>query len=611
MTYLSIIISQTNFENHQIFETLHSIESQTFTDYEIILLNTPSLSLHFKTYDTKIKNKIILTNTKNISENLKIAKGKYVLFLNEKYQLHSENTLEKFIDLLKQNELEVLQAKINNSDNKYLSLKNLFNNSFYNREFLLKNITNNLNLDTKFLNLYFAANIFTNLNNYKTIDDYLTKSQEEEQISFNNTQEIKYFLRSIKYVISNLSNITQDTYLYNFSKNFPKINYNNIPKFSKNEIQEIKNEIQEILQISNKNNKTIQYYITKYFRTFYDMLYNYNTKFDILISIIIPTYNVEKYIDDCLISLLNQSLKNIEIICVDDQSTDSTTEIIKYYQQKDKRIKFYQIDEKKGSGGCRNYGIKKAKGKYIQFVDGDDFLDLNTLNELYNLAEKEKTQILMYKATSYIQDKKFIIEPYYEMKNLKKYQNHLFGITDYDNRDLFKTVVSPWNKLYLKSFLISLNAKFPEKLIHQDNPFFFEIFLNADRIYFIEKYYYNRRRRPESITTLKNHIEIGTIEIIEHILKIFFKYGLYNEYKEPLLNRLLTKFRCRYLIIHKEYQEEFYKKSKNKLEKFNTQYELEYDLNTYLTPYNKKIYKYFITTKNYEEFKTKFDLLTK
>jgi len=600
MTDLSIIILQTNSENHQIFDTIKSIESQTFTDYEIILPNTPSLSTYYKTNDSKIKDKIIQTNTKKVSENLKIAKGKYILLLNEKYHILSENTLEKFINTIKENKLNALQSKIENSNNNPIILNNLLNNTIYNKEFL-KNIDNNLNFDTPFLNLYITTNILTNLNNYKTIDEYLTKNQEEE-ITFNNTKEIKDFLKSMKYALSNLSSMTQDTYLYDFSKNIPKINYNHIPMISKKELKEIEMEIQELLQISNKNNKTIKYYITKYFRTLYDLLYNYNTKFDPLISIIIPTYNVEKYIDDCLTSLLNQSLKNIEIICVDDQSTDSTTEIIKYYQQKDKRVKFYQLNENKGSGGCRNYALTKAKGKYIQFVDGDDFLDLNTLKELYKLAEKEKTQILMFKATSYIQDEKFIIEPYYEMKLLKKYQNIMFGITDLENKLLFKTVFSPWNKLYLKSFLTSLNAKFPEKLIHQDNPFFFETFLNADRIYFIEKYYYNRRRRNGSITTLQNHVEIGTIEIIEHILNVFLKYGVYEEYKEPLLNKLLNKFRHRYLIIQKEYKEEFYKKSKNKLEKFTTQYGLKHDLNTYLNQLNKKVYNKFITTKNHEEF---------
>ena len=211
MTDLSIIILQTNSENHQIFDTIKSIESQTFTDYEIILPNTPSLSTYYKTNDSKIKDKIIQTNTKKVSENLKIAKGKYILLLNEKYHIQSENTLEKFIDTIKENKLNVLQSKIENSNNNPIILNNLLNNTIYNKEFL-KNIDNNLNFDTPFLNLYITTNILTNLNNYKTIDEYLTKNQEEE-ITFNNTKEIKAFLKSMKYALSNLSSMTQDTYL--------------------------------------------------------------------------------------------------------------------------------------------------------------------------------------------------------------------------------------------------------------------------------------------------------------------------------------------------------------------------------------------------------------
>ena len=606
MTYLSIIISQTDLETSQILETLKSLETQTFTDYEIIALNTLKTSPHFKTYDSHIKNKIIYTNTKKISPNIKNAKGEYILFLNENYQFYSENTLQTFTNMLKQETPELLYSN-ENTQNNTLPLNNLIYNTFYNNNFI-KNITSDLSFNTPFLSLYFGTDIITNLNNYKITSEKLTKNfQNNILLSFNNNQEIHDYIKCIKYVLYNLKKCSKQDTIYDFSKNLPEINYENIPPLSKKELQQIKNKLKEITTIiSNKNNKTTQYYISKYFRTFYDLLYNNNTNFEVLISVLIPTYNVEEYIDDCLTSLIKQNLKDIEIICVDDISTDTTPDIIKYYQQKDNRIKYYQLKEKQGSGGCRNYALTKARGKYIQYVDSDDFLDLNALKELYEIAEREKIQILMYKATSYNHNEnKFFIENYYDMKELSHHLNKLMGIKEYDS-DIFRTAVVPWNKLYLKSFLTSLNVKFPEHLIHQDSPFFFETMINADRIYFIEKYYYNHRHREKSITTLKNRIELGTIEIIEIKLKVFLKYGLYDKYKEPLLNINFLTFGYRYSFINKEYRKEFYEKSRIKLEKFTNEYDLKNDLKTLPNPKNKKLYEIFMTCKNYREFDLKY-----
>ncbi|WP_323735617.1 glycosyltransferase family A protein [Methanosphaera sp. ISO3-F5] len=153
MTYLSIIISQTDLETSQILETLKSLETQTFTDYEIIALNTLKTSPHFKTYDSPIQNKIIYTNTKKISPNIKNAKGEYILFLNENYQFYSENTLQTFTNMLKQETPELLHSN-ENTQNNTLPL-NLLYNTFYKNNFI-KNITNDLSFNTPLLSLYFG-----------------------------------------------------------------------------------------------------------------------------------------------------------------------------------------------------------------------------------------------------------------------------------------------------------------------------------------------------------------------------------------------------------------------------------------------------------------------
>ena len=112
------------------------------------------------------------------------------------------------------------------------------------------------------------------------------------------------------------------------------------------------------------------------------------------VSIIVPVYNCEKYIERCMDSLINQTLTDIEIIVIDDESKNATFEILKEYEKKDKRIKLLT---KKNSGvsSSRNKGIELAIGKYIAFVDGDDWIDLDCVEKMYDVAEKNKTDITM------------------------------------------------------------------------------------------------------------------------------------------------------------------------------------------------------------------------
>ena len=609
MTFISIILTP-NTQNIPALtdNTINSIINQTIQEYEVICLKkhfNESFSNLIK--NSEIEEKFIMINEyKELNKYLKQSQSRYVLFIEEGYELYDTNTLKTFKNMLEKKNIDLLQAKIkyNESSTTYekYSLKNMLHNSIYNKKFLEKK---NINLDAKFFNLTFAADVLTKVNNHPISDQFIVQCpHENEKLSFNNAKEIIEYTTSIKHVLNKLNNNNNRKLLCDFTENLPEIDFDNIPKLSEEDLKVIKKEFDNTCStISNNYSIMIHYYVSKYFRTFYDMLYNENKNFNILISVIIPTYNVEKYIDDCISSLLMQELENIEIICVDDVSTDSTVDIIRYYERKDKRVKCFVMNEKNGSGGCRNYGLTKAKGKYIQYLDSDDFLDLRALKELYNLAEKKKTQILMYKTTCYNHEEyTFQIEKYFDMKRMDKYLNHLFGIKDISQDVLFNIAVVPWNKLYLKSFLISLNIKFPKNLIHQDEPFFYESFLNADRIYYVENRYHNRRNRNESITKLKNEIELGVIEIIDHILKIFIKYGVYTLYKKGLLNELFIIIRLRYEFILDEYKEEYYNRSKLKILKFVNYYDMYDDLNSCLNKKNKMLFKNFLESENYNEF---------
>ena len=123
------------------------------------------------------------------------------------------------------------------------------------------------------------------------------------------------------------------------------------------------------------------------------------------VSIIIPVFNAEKYLEKCLDSLVNQTLEDIEIICIDDGSTDNSLEILKTYEQKDKRIKVLQQTNKK-QGAARNYGIREAIGEYIGFVDSDDWAELDMFEKLYNKAISTDSDITMCKVIDYNENTK-------------------------------------------------------------------------------------------------------------------------------------------------------------------------------------------------------------
>ena len=224
------------------------------------------------------------------------------------------------------------------------------------------------------------------------------------------------------------------------------------------------------------------------------------------ISIIIPVYNSEKYLSECLDSIVNQTLKEIEIICVNDGSTDNSLSILKEYTSKDKRIKI--IDkENEGQGYARKCGLDIANGKYILFCDSDDYYaELTAFEELYNYIENVKSDVVIF---DFIQ--KNVIDKSIDYKTNYKYpkdvllkkrwsNREIFSYLDIDN--LFIFYVTFWCKLYSKKFLDSYDDwYFPKKILYEDNPFHFQILLRAN-ISYLHRYLLTHIIRVNSIMTL-------------------------------------------------------------------------------------------------------------
>ena len=152
------------------------------------------------------------------------------------------------------------------------------------------------------------------------------------------------------------------------------------------------------------------------------------------VSVIIPFNNVENYIEECLNSVLSQTLDDIEVILINDASTDRTLEIVEWYLQKDSRIKLININERKGQGFARNRGIEIATGEYIGFVDSDDFIESDMFECLYNSAKTNNTDISMCQVREYDDiNENYITSDYYSLACLSSFQNDIFSAEDTKN----------------------------------------------------------------------------------------------------------------------------------------------------------------------------------
>lgn len=211
------------------------------------------------------------------------------------------------------------------------------------------------------------------------------------------------------------------------------------------------------------------------------------------ISLVLPSYNVSKYIDECLKSVIKQTLKDIEIICVDAGSNDGTLEIIKLYQEKDERIKLL-MSEKKSYGYQMNLGIDNSKGEYIGIVETDDYIPENMCEELYAIAHEQNLDFI--KADFY----RFIRNS----EHTEKVLNRIFKDKSMYNRVLnpekeqgcFEGIMNTWSGIYKRSFLKNNNIRHNETLgaSFQDNGFWFLTFMYAKRAYFYDSAYYMNRR---------------------------------------------------------------------------------------------------------------------
>ncbi len=279
------------------------------------------------------------------------------------------------------------------------------------------------------------------------------------------------------------------------------------------------------------------------------------------VSVIMPYRNVERYISKALTTLIYQSLEDIEIICINDASTDNSKEIVMQYAQKDKRIKFLNTEQESGQSYARNLGLEIASGEYVGFVDADDWVELDMFEKMYNKAKSADTDITMCKAQLYDdKSQEFYTDDLYSLKSLEKYGDSVFSPEDTKDEILNINVVL-WNKIYKREFLEKIGVKFSEGYIYEDMPFFFETYLKAEKINILwENLYYYRRNRGLSTMQNSDKKVYDRIDMAKLTYSILQQASFFPEKQNEILRWLIDDIFHRYTLLEDKYYEEYYKR---------------------------------------------------
>lgn len=277
------------------------------------------------------------------------------------------------------------------------------------------------------------------------------------------------------------------------------------------------------------------------------------------VSVIVPVYNVEAYLEECMESIIGQTLKELEIICINDGSTDNSLEILRRYAEKDDRIII--IDKKNEGYGCAmNDGLDKAAGEYIGIVEPDDFVDLHMYEDLYNIAKEKELDIVKADFYRFVCNRKGEILKSYDALS-KDGTGYNEVIDPKKNDQIFRYVLNTWSGIYRRNFIEKYHIRHNTTpgASFQDNGFWFQTFCLAERVYFVNRpYYMNRRDNPNSSVKSRQKVycmneEYRFIydflnshpELKPYFIKVYSMQRFRNYF--TTYNRIDKKFRNEYL----------------------------------------------------------------
>lgn len=234
------------------------------------------------------------------------------------------------------------------------------------------------------------------------------------------------------------------------------------------------------------------------------------------VSVIIPVYNVENYLRKCLDSLVNQTLKDIEIIVVNDGTTDNSQEIIDEYVKKYPKKVVSVIQENGGQGTARNTGLLYAKGEYIGYVDSDDYVEENMYEELYKKAKVDDSDIVICG------------------NNVVK-ENYDFLSKEEVDKEFLLGKMAVWNKIYKKNIIVDNKIQFRSKVWYEDLDFTMKVYFSSKKISYVDKTLYNYLLREGSTmnnNNIKRNLEL--IQAFDSLIDYCKDKKIYNKAKDEI-----------------------------------------------------------------------------
>ena len=254
------------------------------------------------------------------------------------------------------------------------------------------------------------------------------------------------------------------------------------------------------------------------------------------VSIIIPVYNVEKYLAECLDSVVNQTLPDIQIICVNDGSTDGSLAILQEYAARDSRIEVIDKPNEGNPGAARNAGIPRVRGKYMYFLDSDDWIDSTLCEKAYYRLESTGADVVFF----FFHE---IAEHGQKNRCLSFTSNYCkWATTSIANEDLFGFACAPWTRVIRTTFFHKLDTQFPEAFLPEDFYLHWALIANEPQSeILLEKLYYYRLREG-SITGEKGEYLAKATWAYSLIKEYFKRIGKYEKYRSRFLNNKFGTF---------------------------------------------------------------------
>ncbi len=302
------------------------------------------------------------------------------------------------------------------------------------------------------------------------------------------------------------------------------------------------------------------------------------------ISVVVAVYNAELFLPQCLDSILNQTLKEMEVICVDDASTDRSLEILKQYQEQDNRIIVIE-QEHAGAGAARNKGMQAARGEYLSVLDADDFFDRDMLRLAYTAAEEQKADIVVFRCDQYDHQKEaFSACDWSIMPWMLK--NNPFCASDIPDRIFNIGCGWAWDKLYRRDFVSRNEMTFQEIRSTNDMLFVYYLYTKADRIFVINPVLaHHRINMKKSLSMTREKSWDNCYLALKALKDKLTDDGIYETYKQSFVNWALNLILWHIDTLEPEAAEKL--KQKCREEFFDS---LDITGNEYTYYYNKKEY---------------------